>query len=146
MTLLMHFSPLFFIEVSCFQNVQSLSVFNVYFLSLRKKYLGVFMILSHASHYHFTWCNLFVFNKTSIGHFIHIFFHKSDICYVQSSTGLMLLYITNELLINLWLQEWHFQWHVTSMGGHILLWKHVGFNSKKLFQKVRSVGERYTLA
>ena len=29
--------------------------------------------------------------------FIHIFFHKSDICYVQSSTGFMLLYITNEL-------------------------------------------------
>ena len=45
---------------------------------------------------------MFVFNQTSIGHFslIHIFFHKSDICYVQSSTGFMLLYITNELFCN----------------------------------------------
>ena len=45
---------------------------------------------------------MFVFNQTSIGHFslIHIFFHKSDICYVQSSTGSMLLYITNELFCN----------------------------------------------
>jgi len=77
MTLLMHFSPLFFIKGSCFQNVQSLSVFNVNFLSLRKKYSGVFIILSeasHASHYHFTWCNLFVFNETSIGHFSFIYF------------------------------------------------------------------------
>ena len=31
--------------------------------------------------------------------FIHIFFHKSDICYVQSSTGFMLLYKTNELFV-----------------------------------------------
>ena len=154
MTLLMHF-PLhfFFIKGSCFQNVQGLSLFKVNLLSLRKKYSGAFIILSeasHASHYHFTCCNLFVSGQTSVGHFSLIcFFHKSDICYVQSSTGFMLLYKTNELfVINLWLQECHFQWHVTSVRGHTLLWKHVGLNSKKLFQKVGSVGEGsvYTLA
>ena len=70
-------SPLFFIKGSCFQNVQGLSLFKVNFLSLRKKYSGAFIILSeasHASHYHFTWCNLFVFNQTSIGHFSFIYF------------------------------------------------------------------------
>ena len=37
---------------------------------------------------------------------------------------------------------------VASVRGHILLWKHVGLNSKKLFQKVGRVGEGsvYTLA
>ena len=72
-------SPLFFIMGSCFQNVQGLSVFKVNFLSLRKKYSGTFIILweaSHASHYHFTWCDLFVFNQTSIGHFSFIYFSK----------------------------------------------------------------------
>ena len=97
-------SPLFFIKGSCFQNVQGLSLFKVNFLSLRKKYSGAFIILSeasHASHYHFTYCNLFVSNQTSVRHFSLIyFFHKSDICYVQSSTGFMLLYITNELFCN----------------------------------------------
>ena len=75
MTPLMHFSHHFF-KGSCFQNVQGLSVFKVNFLSLTKKYSGAFIILSeasHASHYHFIW-----------SFFIHIFFHKSDICYVQS--------------------------------------------------------------
>ena len=97
-------SPLFFIKGSCFQNVQGLSLFKVNFLSLRKKYSGAFIILSeasHASHYHFTCCNLFVSNQTSVGHFSLIyFFHKSDICYVQSSTGFMLLFKTNELFCN----------------------------------------------
>ena len=105
MTLLVHFYHHFFlIKGSCFQNVQGLSLFKVNFLSLRKKYSGAFIILSeasHASHYHFTCCNLFVSNQTSVGHFSLIyFFHKSDICYVQSSTGFMLLYITNELFCN----------------------------------------------
>ena len=97
-------SPLFFIKGSCFQNVQGLSLFKVNFLSWRKKYSGAFIILSeasHASHYHFTCCNLFVSNQTSVGHFSLIyFFHKSDICYVQSSTGFMLLFKTNELFCN----------------------------------------------
>ena len=73
MTLLMHFSHHFFsIKGSCFQNVQGLSVFKVNVLSLRKKYSSAFIMLSaasHVSHYHFTWCNLFVFNQNSIGHF-----------------------------------------------------------------------------
>ena len=72
-------SPFFFIKGSCFQNVQlALSVIKkVNLLSLRKKYSGAFIILSeasHALHYHFTWCNLFVFNQTSIGHFSFIYF------------------------------------------------------------------------
>ena len=41
----------------------------------------------------------------------------------------------NYFVINLWLQEWNFQWHVTSVRGHIFLWKHVCFNSKKTTSK-----------
>ena len=70
-------SPLFFIKGGCFQNVQGLSVFKANFLSLRKKSSGAFIILSEASHAsdnHFTWCNLFVFNQTSIGIFHSYFF------------------------------------------------------------------------
>ena len=78
MTLLMHFSHhFFFIKGSCFQNVQGLSLFKVNLLSLRKKYSGAFIILSeasHASHYHFTWCDLFFFNLTSKGLFSFIYF------------------------------------------------------------------------
>ena len=70
-------SPLYFIKCSCFQNVQEISVFKVNFLSSRKKYSGAFIILSEtsrASHYHFTWCDLFVFSQTSIGYFSFIYF------------------------------------------------------------------------
>ena len=34
---------------------------------------------------------------------------------------------------------------VTSVQGHIFLWKHVGFNSSKLLQRVGNVGERLYL-
>ena len=41
----------------------------------------------------------------------------------------------NYFVIKLWLQECHFQWHVTSVQGHILAWKYVGLNSKNYFKK-----------
>ena len=90
---------------------------------------------------------MFVFNQTSIGHFslIHIFFHKSDICYVQSSTGFMFLYITNELFCN-YLLNTRVTPPVTCRlceATLVLLRKQVGFNSKKLFQKWGALGSVY---
>ena len=154
MTLLVHFYHHFFlIKGSCFQNVQGLSLFKVNFLSLRKKYSGAFIILSEASHaslYHFTCCNLFVSNQTSVCHFslIYFFINLTFVMCNRPQASCSCSKPMNYFVIKLWLQECHFQWHVTSVQGHILVWKHVGLNSKKLFQKVGSVGERsvYTLA
>ena len=107
MKLLMHFSHhFFFIKGSCFQNVQGLSVFKVNFLFLRKN-IQVLSLYSQRLHMHHIIILLGVTCLFSVRlqirpFFIHIFFHtcKSDICYVKSSTGFMLLYITDELFCN----------------------------------------------
>ena len=102
-----HFFPL---RGAVFKMYRVYLYLKLVFSSLTKKYSGAFIILSEASpasYSHFTECDVFVFNQTSkgdnniIGHFLFIyFFHKSDICYVQLSTGFMLLYINNKLFCN----------------------------------------------
>ena len=102
-TLLMHLSHQSFVHKGkLFSNVQCLTVFKLMFsFSVWKTDLFIFILLSetsHASYSHFNWCTSFVINQTSKEDsfpFFFLFFHKSDSCYVPSSTCYMLQYITN---------------------------------------------------
>ena len=153
MTLLMHFSHQFFsIKGSCFQMYRVYLYLKLIYY-LWGKNIQVLSLYSqiHMHHIitHFTWCNLFVSNQTSVGHFSFIYFFI-NLTFVMCNcpqASCSCVKPMNYFVINLWLQECHFQWHVTSVRGHILLWKHVGFNSKKnYFKKWGALGSAYTLA